>query len=225
MEKVLKNLTVAQKEVVGRLLKSKGSLVVGSAYLVGTKRSTYYYKDVNNENQNITNLKINKKIINKLLEKKLLVSPSKPSNFLVLNPNVFKENPLKKLEDVYEKGFYHFSTSFVKKYKHLSKLEIINKFFKEYVPNFYLQSMREDYDEQEMEEYGVYDLDETLHLALNIRKDSYSSFVVKEYFDFENFSFVASDIRKINSVYPDFNLNHGRIISNFIRLVDSTKKD
>lgn len=90
MEKILKELSEAQKEVIKILVQNKGKVVVGHAHFYGTNQSTYYYKKLNSDDQDILNNKINKRIVDNLIKKKLIVSPEPSSNLLVLNPTLFK---------------------------------------------------------------------------------------------------------------------------------------
>lgn len=132
---------------------------------------------------------------------------------------------LNKLEVIYDNDFNLFVKKFINKYANLNRLEVINKFFEEYLPKMFIDVTREDYDSQDMEEYGIQDLDETLHLSLNVKDSSYSSFVVMDYFDLDNFKFINRSIETINIIYPTFTLKHGMIISNFINLVSRYKKE
>lgn len=134
------------------------------------------------------------------------------------------EKLLYKLEVIFDNDFNLFVKKFINKYKNLNRLELINKFFEEYLPKMFIHISREDYDDQDMEEYGIQDLDETLHLSLNVRNDSYSSWVVMEYFDLDNFKIPKYKLQTITLVYPTFNLKHETIISNFIRMISKYKK-
>lgn len=134
------------------------------------------------------------------------------------------ERLLNKLEVIFDTDFNLFVKKFINKYKNLNKLEIINKFFEEYLPKLSIEIAREDYDLQEMEEYGIQNLDETLHLSLNVKDSDYCSFVAMEYFGLDNFKLNNRSINTINIVYPTFNSKHAMIISNFISLVSRYKK-
>lgn len=132
---------------------------------------------------------------------------------------------LNKLEDIFDNDFNLFVKKFINKHVNLNRLGVINKFFEEYLPKIFIDITREDYDSQDMEEYGIQNLDETLHLSLNVKDSSYSSFVVMEYFDLDNFKLTNQSIQTINIVYPTFTLKHGMIISNFIKIVSRYKKE
>lgn len=90
MEKILKELSEAQREVLKVLIQNKGKVVVGHAHFYGTNQSTYYFKKLNSDNQDMLNHKINKRIIDNLVKKNLLVSPEPSSNILILNKKLFK---------------------------------------------------------------------------------------------------------------------------------------
>lgn len=135
------------------------------------------------------------------------------------------EKLLYKLEVIFDNDFNLFVKKFINKYKNLNRLELINKFFEEYLPKMFIDVSREDYDSQDMQEYGIQDLDETLHLSLNVRNDCYSSWVVMEYFDLDNFKIPKHKLRTITLVYPTFTSKHEMIISNFIRIVSRYKKE
>lgn len=90
MEKILKELSEAQREVVKTLIQNRGKIVISCAHFIGTNQSTYYYKKLNSDDQDILNNKINKRIVDNLIKKKLIVSPEPSSNILVLNPTLFK---------------------------------------------------------------------------------------------------------------------------------------
>lgn len=132
---------------------------------------------------------------------------------------------LNKLEVIFDNDFNIFVRKFINKHANLNRLDLINKFFEEYLPKMFIDVTREDYDSQDMEEYGIQNLDETLHLSLNVKDSSYSSFVVMEYFDLDNFKITNQNIQTINIIYPTFTLKHGMIISNFIRIVSRYKKE
>lgn len=132
---------------------------------------------------------------------------------------------LNKLEDIFDNDFNLFVKKFISKYKNLNRLELINKFFEEYLPKMFIEVTREDYDSQDMQEYGIQNLDETLHLSLNVRDSSYSSWVIMEYFDLNNFKIPNHKIQTITMIYPTFTLKHEMIISNLIRIVSRYKKE
>lgn len=90
MEKILKELSEAQREVLKVLIQNKGKVVVGHAHFYGKNQSTYYFKKLNSDNQDMLNHKINKRIVDNLVKKKLLISPEPSSNVLVLNTKFFK---------------------------------------------------------------------------------------------------------------------------------------
>lgn len=134
------------------------------------------------------------------------------------------ERLLNKLEVIFDNDFNLFVKKFINKYKNLNRLGVINKFFEEYLPKMSIEIVREDYDSQDMEEYGIQNLDETLHLSLNVKDSDYSSWVVMEYFDLDNFKIPKHKIQTITMIYPTFNSKHEMIISNFINLVSRYKK-
>lgn len=90
MEKILKELSEAQREVLKVLIQNKGKVVVGHAHFYGTNQGTYYFKKLNSDNQDMLNHKINKRIVDNLVKKNLLISPEPSSNVLVLNTKFFK---------------------------------------------------------------------------------------------------------------------------------------
>lgn len=132
---------------------------------------------------------------------------------------------LNKLEVIYDNDFNLFVKKFISKYKNLNRLELINKFFEEYLPKMFIEVTREDYDSQDMQEYGIQNLDETLHLSLNVRDSSHSSWVIMEYFDLDNFEIPNHKIQTITMIYPTFTSKHEMIISNFIKIVSRYKKE
>ena len=105
-----------------------------------------------------------------------------------------------------------------KKFPELNSVDLANTILKKYLPKLHIVSTLEDYDEYDMEEYGVQDLEETRYLSLNLRSSSYSEWVVDKYLNMPKFQMNKNMINTMKLIYPDFNFICASIISMIIRL-------
>lgn len=144
-------------------------------------------------------------------------------DYSILNKESYKL--LNKLEQYSQQDIFTLVKKIINKYPNKDSLFIVNQLFKIILPRLEISNITEDYDEYDMEEYGVYDLEDTRHLSLDIHKTESSSYIVKEYFSLNNFRINGdSEIRKIAMLYPNFNLKHAMIINNFVDVVVKCNK-
>lgn len=70
----------------------------------------------------------------------------------------------------------------------MSKLAIVEKVnmdLKKVDERLSISYENEDYSGQDMEEYGIQDINETRHYSLLLATSSHSAVIIKEYFDFD----------------------------------------
>lgn len=82
-------------------------------------------------------------------------------------------------------------------------LEKVNEELQAINENLFIKSTVEDYCEQDMEEYGIQDIEETRHLSLRFwRIKGIQATIIKEYFDFDTpFSLVFSQEQRKTMEY------------------------
>lgn len=105
----------------------------------------------------------------------------------------------------------------IKNKKGLSTQDKINEFFSKYFPEIKIVSETEDYDEYDMEEYNISDIEETRHLSIHINDSANSSWVIAKYIDLADFTFQENQFQTIQLVYPTFSSRDGMILGTIIR--------
>lgn len=116
---------------------------------------------------------------------------------------------LKKYDTLDQKAF----VTKLKK-KHTNLLNDINFVLSQLAPNFEIMLGVEDYSGQDMEEYGIQDINDTLHYELLYNyPNSSSSTIELEYFTLPDFKMPMD---KIINHYPDFTYTQLAILNSFI---------